>query len=101
MPYRKENGMTDCEMSEEALARLSADLKEFVVRSMRELPDRYREVLVMRCYEEMEYSQIAEELGCTEFAARVLFFRAKKKLAKIMENMDNPKKSFWSRFKLW
>ena len=51
---------------------------------MSSLKPRYREILVMRCYEEMDYSEIANELGCTEFGARVLFFRAKRALAKAL-----------------
>jgi hypothetical protein len=36
----------------------------------------------MRCYEEMEYSEIAELMGKTELSTRVLFLRAKKSLAR-------------------
>ncbi len=67
----------------EGLANLvTQELKQIVRDTMVHLRARYREVLVMRCYEDMDYAQIAEELGCTEFNARVLFFRAKKSLAK-------------------
>jgi hypothetical protein len=38
--------------------------------------------LTMRCYDEMQYSQIAKLMGCSEFASRMLFCRAKKALAK-------------------
>ncbi len=58
------------------------ELRHVVVESMSTLKPRYREVLVMRCYEEMDYAEIAEEIGGTEFSARVLFFRAKNALAK-------------------
>ena len=61
---------------------VTQELREIVSNTMTQLRDRYREVLVMRCYEEMEYSEIAEEMDCTEFSARVLFHRAKKSLAK-------------------
>ena len=71
------------EQEHEGLANLvSQELKQIVRDTMVHLRARYREVLVMRCYEDMGYAQIAEELGCTEFNARVLFFRAKKSLAK-------------------
>jgi len=36
----------------------------------------------MRCYKEMAYSDIAGLMGCTEFGAQALFYRAKKALAK-------------------
>ena len=67
----------------EGLTNLVAqELKQIVADTMVHLKARYREVLVMRCYEDMGYSQIAKELGCSEFYARVLFFRAKNSLAK-------------------
>jgi RNA polymerase sigma-70 factor (ECF subfamily) len=61
---------------------VTQELREIVTHTMGDLRTRYREVLVMRCYEEMEYSEIAEEFNCSEFSARVLFYRAKKSLAK-------------------
>ncbi len=92
--YRREKARRTVSMSEsgyqgvgeqghEGLANLvTQELKQIVRDTMVHLRARYREVLVMRCYEDMDYAQIAEELGCSEFNARVLFFRAKKSLAK-------------------
>lgn len=68
---------------EEALANLvSEELKQIVAATMHELHPRQREVLVLRCYEEMPYSEIAEHMDCSEFASRMLFLRAKKALAR-------------------
>ena len=65
----------------EAMAdAVSHELKEIVFAAMRELKPRHRAVLTMRCYREMEYSLIAEAMGCSEFAAKMLFYRAKKTL---------------------
>jgi RNA polymerase sigma-70 factor (ECF subfamily) len=61
---------------------VTQELRQIVAETMSRLKGRYREVLVMRCYEEMDYGEIGQELGCSEFSARVLFFRAKKSLAK-------------------
>ena len=58
------------------------ELKQIVIKSMRELSPRHRAVLTMRCYREMPYSEIARLMGCTEFGAQSLFYRAKKALAK-------------------
>ena len=67
----------------EGLANLvSQELKQIVLTAMHQLKPRHRTVLTMRCYEEMEYSEIAKLMGCSEFVARVLFHRAKKALAK-------------------
>ncbi|HEV58738.1 MAG TPA: sigma-70 family RNA polymerase sigma factor [Phycisphaerales bacterium] len=69
--------------SREGFAELvTNELKQIIVETMGELKPRYREVLVLRCYEQMDYASIAEEMGTTEFSTRVLFFRAKNALAK-------------------
>jgi RNA polymerase sigma-70 factor (ECF subfamily) len=65
----------------EAMANLiGRELKEIVLGAMRKLKPRHRLVLTMRCYREMTYSEIAESMGCSEFAAKMLFYRAKKSL---------------------
>ena len=69
--------------SHAGLANLVAEeMKQVVVSAMAELKPQYRKVLAMRCYEEMEYSEIAELMGCSELGARVMFCRAKKALHK-------------------
>jgi RNA polymerase sigma-70 factor (ECF subfamily) len=69
--------------SQSALAdMINRELKQIVLISMRELSPRHRAVLTMRCYKDMSYSEIAGILGCTEFGAQSLFYRAKKALAK-------------------
>jgi RNA polymerase sigma-70 factor (ECF subfamily) len=68
---------------EENVAELvNEELKQSVITAMRQLKMRHREVLALRCYENKSYSQIADEMDCTELGARLLFFRAKKSLAK-------------------
>jgi len=61
---------------------MSQELKDIILGAMRRLKPRHRTVLTMRCYREMEYSQIAESMGCSEFAAKMLFYRAKRSLRK-------------------
>ncbi len=68
---------------QEAVQRMVGnELKQLVYVAMAALKPRHRAVLTMRCYDEMTYSSIAETMGCSEFAARVLFYRAKKALEK-------------------
>ncbi len=68
---------------QDGLAQLvTQELKQVILAAMRSLRPPYREVLSLRCYEEMEFSQIAEVMGKSEFATRILFFRAKKSLQK-------------------
>jgi len=61
---------------------LREELQQIVFAAMRELKPRHREVMGLRCYENMKYAQIAEVMGCSEFSARMLFLRAKNSLRK-------------------
>ncbi len=61
---------------------IGEELKQIVFNAMRQLKPRHRAVLAMRCYEEMQYSQIAELMGSSELNTRVLFYRAKEALHK-------------------
>jgi hypothetical protein len=58
------------------------EFRETVFAAMRELKPKHRSVINMRCYDQMKYSEIAKVIGCSEFAAQKLFFRAKKSLKK-------------------
>ena len=40
------------------------------------LPEKQRAAVLMHKYQEMEYSQIAKVLGCSESAVKSLIFRA-------------------------
>lgn len=61
---------------------VTEEFKQIVVESMQGLKPRHRQVLVLRCYEGLGYSQIAEEMDSSVFGAKMLFHRAKKNLAK-------------------
>jgi RNA polymerase sigma-70 factor (ECF subfamily) len=61
---------------------LSQELKEIITGAISGLKTRYRAVLVMRCYDGMSYSEIADTMGTSEFGSRMLFIRAKKALEK-------------------
>jgi len=58
------------------------ELKHIIAKAMMKLKARHKAVLVMRCYDEMAYSDIAESMGCSEFNTRMLFLRAKRALQK-------------------
>jgi len=75
---KKKNAMKDRQDGLENL--VSEELKHIVSAAMKKLRTRHKAVLVMRCYDEMPYSDIAESMGCSEFSTRMLFLRAKKSL---------------------
>ncbi|MEO7649715.1 MAG: RNA polymerase sigma factor, partial [Bryobacteraceae bacterium] len=49
---------------------------EEVRRAVAQLPEKQRAAVLMHKYEEMEYSQIAKVLECSESAVKSLLFRA-------------------------
>jgi len=53
------------------------ELSEIIHDAIAELKFVYRNVLVLRCYEELSFAEIADFMDCKELRARVLFFRAK------------------------
>jgi RNA polymerase sigma-70 factor (ECF subfamily) len=61
---------------------VTSELKHLVVAAMGRLKPEHRTVLTMRCYREMDYSLIAESMGCSELSAKMHFYRAKKALQK-------------------
>ena len=61
---------------------IGQDLRRVISSAMSALKPRHRKVLILRCYEDMTYSDISEVMECSEFAARRLFYRAKKALAR-------------------
>jgi RNA polymerase sigma factor (sigma-70 family) len=56
------------------------ELKEIVLGAMERLKAEHRAVITMRCYRQMQYSTIGKSMGCSEFAAKMLFCRAKRSL---------------------
>jgi RNA polymerase sigma-70 factor (ECF subfamily) len=58
------------------------ELSDIVISAMQKLKPEHRAVINMRCYDEMSYDEIAKSLGCSKFAAQMLFYRAKKSLKK-------------------
>ena len=71
---------------ENALAEMiNHELQQIVIKSMRELSPRYRTVIIMRCYKDMSFAEIAESFRCSKFGAQSLFYRAKRTLAKKLE----------------
>jgi RNA polymerase sigma factor (sigma-70 family) len=55
-------------------------LFEIIYGAMKKISLKQRNILTMRCYEDMSFQEIGEFLDCSETNARVLFFRAKQKI---------------------
>jgi RNA polymerase sigma-70 factor (ECF subfamily) len=72
MPVRQ---VSDRRPSVEQSMVYQAKLAE-VRRAIAALPEKQRAAVLMHKYEEMEYSQIAKVIGCSESAVKSLLFRA-------------------------
>jgi RNA polymerase sigma-70 factor (ECF subfamily) len=66
--------------SEGLKSLISNELSEAIFEAMGKLKFRHRSVLILRCFEQRSYSEIASIMDCSEMAAQVLFFRAKRSL---------------------
>ena len=53
-----------------------------------DLPDRYRAAVLMHKYQEMEFQEIAEVLGCSVPALKSLLFRAYEILRERLAHLD-------------
>jgi len=61
---------------------------EEVRRAVAALPEKQRAAVLMHKYEEMEYTQIAKTLGCSESAVKSLLFRAYETLRARLAHME-------------
>lgn len=76
--YKGENN----DRQEDVAGMISQELKQSVIAAMHKLKPQQQNVLFLRCYEELKYSEIAEAIGCSEIGAQMRFLRAKKALSK-------------------
>jgi RNA polymerase sigma-70 factor (ECF subfamily) len=83
MPARQ---VSDREPSIEQRLLHRAKMEE-IRRAIATLPEKQRAAVLMHKYEEMEYSQIAKVLGCSESAVKSLLFRAYESLRARLAHM--------------
>lgn len=77
----------ECDTDPEYIFEKTAE--QLNVRDMLEkIPEKYRDVIIYRFYADMTFAQIAETMGITENSAKVIFYRAKKKLMEELKNGD-------------
>ena len=66
-------------------AIVSEEIRKTVLDAMQAIKIKYRNILVLRCFENLSYGQIAGITGGSELRARLLFFRAKHSLKNQLE----------------
>ncbi|MFA5251284.1 MAG: RNA polymerase sigma factor [Phycisphaerae bacterium] len=90
------------EQKPDALGRLLKDeLSHAISAAMAKLKHNYRNVLVLRCFEQMSYSDIAYTMGCSSIEAQLLFFRAKHSLKKQLQTSGYKKEHLLSSLGLF
>ncbi len=55
-------------------------------RAISRIPEKYRDVVVLRLYAELPFSEVADALNISENSAKVIFHRAKKLLSEELKN---------------
>ena len=62
------------------------DIEKGVRKVVEDIPNKYRDVLDLRVYAELPFSQVAQILRISENSAKVIYFRAKKMLMEVLKD---------------
>lgn len=62
------------------------DVEKAVRKVVENIPQKYRDVVLLRIYAELPFSQIAQSLKISESSAKVIYFRAKKMLMEVLRH---------------
>ena len=65
---------------------IKSELKNAARRIVMKLPDKYKDVVILRVYAELGFAEIAKILGINEGSAKVIYFRAKKMLMEVLKD---------------
>ncbi len=68
------------------LALQRKDIIETVRNIVNDMPEKYREAVILRIYADLPFSQVAKAMNITENSAKVLYFRAKKMVMEALKN---------------
>jgi RNA polymerase sigma-70 factor (ECF subfamily) len=66
-------------------ALVSEEIRKTVLSALQAIKIKYRNILILRCFENLSYGQIAMIVGGSELRSRLLFFRAKHSLKNQLE----------------
>ena len=62
-----------------------------LAEALKQLPERYRTIILLREWQGLSYREIATELDLSEAAVEMLVFRARRSLAEQLEQVDEPR----------
>jgi len=72
--------VSDCRTPDGLEALVSREVAEALVRALEHLETKQKNVLILRCFDDLSFSQIAQIMNCSETSIRVLLFRARQNL---------------------
>ena len=78
-----------------------SELLEAICKSLGTIEAKHRNVLVLRCFEQLSHAEIAAVMGCSELKARVLFFHAKHALKRQLHNRGFGRRYFLTSLSLF
>ncbi len=89
--------LLSCSQQNDALSDkiIRQELSDAIFKAMGKLSLSYRNVLVLRCFEQASFAEIGEMLDCSELKARVTFFRAKLSLKRRLARRGFGKKALF------
>lgn len=62
------------------------DIAETVRGIVNDMPEKYREAVILRIYADLSFAQVAKAMNITENSAKVLYFRAKKMVMEALKH---------------
>lgn len=65
---------------------VDGELRTAVQSNIAKMPSKYKDVILLRTYAQMPFSEIANALKISENSAKVIYFRAKKMLSEDLKN---------------
>ena len=85
--FKRDSALNKVFVPEDGLSELvRKELSDAICKAMKNLKLKHRNVLVLRCFEQMSYAKIGEVLDCSELQSRVMFYRAKNNLKRELFN---------------
>lgn len=82
-----DSGQCDTDYAGSAEPLLQAELSEVTRQVLDTLPDKYRQILILREYEELSYTEMSEVLECSMGTVESRLFRARHRFKEALERM--------------
>lgn len=81
-----QNAWSDLSDSNPETFLAKKEMGRAVRRAVAAIPEKHRSVVVLRAYADMSFREIGKSLGISESSAKVIYFRAKKKMMEELKN---------------